>query len=181
MSNWFETLEGTLAKVWDRLSDGANTRTQVTLGTISPDNMPEVRTVVLRDADVQTQTLEIYTDLQSDKISSLRQTPMAALHLWDADLALQIRVQTDVTILSGDAVMDRWRAVPDHSKLSYGITPAPGQPIPDSTSYTKSPDPQVFAVLSCKATHIDAVYLGDIHRRASFSQDGDWVGKWLAP
>ena len=179
MSNWFETLDGTLAKVWERLVSGAGT--QVAFGTVSVEGTPEVRTVVLRCADVKTHTLEIYTDIQSDKITSLRTHPKAAIHLWDADLALQIRLHTDVTILTGDAVMDRWRAVPDHSKLSYGVTPAPGQPILESTAYTKAPDPNAFAVLSCKTTQIDAVYLGKIHRRAAFSRDGDWIGKWLAP
>ncbi len=181
MNNWWETLDGTQAQVWDRLTQGADKRAHVALGTVSIDGQPEVRTVVLRDVDPKTRSLELYTDLQSDKITSLRNNPKAAIHLWDADLALQIRVQADVTILTGDAVMDRWNAVPDHSKNSYGITPAPGQPIPESTAYTKKPDPAVFAVLSCQATHIDAVYLGDIHRRAAFSQVGDWTGKWLAP
>jgi pyridoxamine 5'-phosphate oxidase len=179
MSNWFETLDGTLAKVWERLVNGVGT--QVAFGTVSVAGMPEVRTVVLRSADLKTQTLEIYTDIKSDKITSLRKHPKAAIHLWDADLALQIRLQTEVTILTGDAVMDRWRAVPDHSKLSYGVTPAPGQPIAESTAYTKAPDANAFAVLSCETTHVDAVYLGKIHRRAAFSQDGDWAGMWLAP
>lgn len=179
MSEWFETLDGTHAKVWACLHDAAKGRAQVSFATVSPTGVPEVRVVVLRGADAP--IVEIYTDLQSDKISSLQATPKAAIVHWDADLALQIRLTTDVTILSGPEVMDRWRKVPDHSKLSYGVTPAPGQPIPDGTAYTKAPDPDVFAVLSCAVTHIDAVYLGDVHRRAAFSRDGDWQGMWLAP
>lgn len=181
MTNWFETLDGTQKMLWDRLAQGGADRAQVAFSTVNADSIPELRTIVMRDVDTAARTIEFYTDLQSDKITSLRANPKAAILMWDADLALQIRVQADVTILTGDDVMDRWHAVPDHSKISYGITPAPGQPIPDSTSYTKKPDPAVFAVLSCQATHIDAVYLGDVHRRAAFSQVGDWGGKWLAP
>lgn len=179
MSDWFETLDGTLAEAWLCLQDGAASRAQVAFATVSPDGRPEVRTVVMRDA--KQPVVEIYTDLQSDKIASLHANPAASIVLWDADRALQVRLTADVTILSGEVVMDRWKAVPDHSKISYGVTPAPGQDIPDGTAYTKTPDPSVFAVLSCKATHIDAVYLGETHRRAAFSQDGDWQGKWLAP
>jgi pyridoxine/pyridoxamine 5'-phosphate oxidase len=181
MSNWYQTLSGTQDKVWDRLAQGARNNALVAFGTVSVDGLPEVRTVVLRAVDVHAKTLEIYTDLQSDKITSLTANPKASISLWDADLALQIRLQTNVTILSGDEVMTRWQAVPDHSKISYGVTPAPGKTIPDSTAYTKKPDPNVFAVLSCQVTHIDAVYLGKTHRRASFSQISEWVGKWLAP
>ncbi|MBB5720597.1 pyridoxine/pyridoxamine 5'-phosphate oxidase [Loktanella ponticola] len=181
MNNWFETLNGTQDMVWDRLCTSADNNALVALGTISVDGLPEVRTVVLRHADRATRTLEIYTDLQSDKITSLRAHPNASILLWDDATSLQIRVQAKVAILSGPQVLDRWAAVPDHSKISYGITPAPGQIIPDSTAYTKTPNADVFAVLSCEATHIDAVYLGDIHRRAAFSQVGDWAGNWLAP
>ena len=179
MNDWFTTLDGTYAKVWDCLANGAASRAQVAFATVNPENAPEVRTVVMRAAKAP--TVEIYTDLQSDKITSLRGNPCASVLLWDAGLALQIRLTARVSILTGEAVMDRWHAVPDHSKLSYGITPAPGQPIADSTAYTKKSDPAVFAVLSCNVTHIDAVYLGETHRRAAFSQDGDWAGKWLAP
>ena len=179
MSEWFETLDGTLAKVWETLSTAAQARAQVAFATVDLTGAPEVRTVVMRDAKAP--VVEFYTDLQSDKIASLKANPKASILLWDPDLALQIRLTADVTIMSGDAVIDRWLAVPDHSKISYGITPPPGQPIPDSTAYTKKPDPKVFAVLSCEAIHVDAVHLGEIHRRAAFSQDGDWRGKWLAP
>lgn len=186
MSEWVTTLDGVLKRVWGRLAQAGNESAEITFATVSPDGLPEVRTVVLRDTDRESGLLEVYTDLQSDKIASLRATPHASMMLWDADLRLQIRVRCDVTILTGENVMDRWRAIPDHSKLSYGITPPPGQVIDDSKAYTKSPDPDVFAVLSCRVTAIDAVHLGRPHRRASFvhdagSSDGDWVANWLAP
>lgn len=181
MNDWFATLDGTYAQVWDRLCQGVDDRALVALGTVSAVGLPEVRSVVLRYADRTAHKLEIYTDLQSDKITSLHAHPDAAIHLWDPDLALQIRLQAKVAILQGPAVLGRWKAVPDHSKISYGVTPAPGQVIAHSTAYTKAPNADVFAVLSCQVLDIDAVYLGDIHRRAAFSHKSDWVGKWLAP
>ena len=50
----------------------------VSLATVSPTHQPEARTVVLRAADSTSAALEIYTDLQSDKIASLRATPKAS-------------------------------------------------------------------------------------------------------
>ena len=181
MSNWFETHDGIFQCVLDRLLQAADESALVAFATVSADTTPEVRTVVLRAADSDAQVLEIYTDLQSDKITSLRATPKASIVLWDEALKLQIRLQTEVAILSGGAVMDRWRDIPDHSKLSYGITPAPGHIIATSDDYVKAPDPSVFAVLSCRVSHIDAVHLGRPHRRAAFSRVSDWTGKWLAP
>jgi len=186
MNDWWDTLEGLRGQVWTQLAQAAQSRALISLGTTSPAGDPEVRTVVLRAADQQTGVLEIYTDLQSDKITSLQHRPRASILHWHDPDQLQIRATCDVTILTGQAVMDRWRAIPDHSKLSYGMTPPPGQTIPNGTAYTKVPDPDVFAVLSCTVTHIDAVYLGTPHRRAAFkradvSQGGDWAANWLAP
>lgn len=178
MSEWFENLEGIRAQVWTRLGV---VRSQIALGTISADGWPEVRTVVLRGADPVEQVIEVYTDIKSDKINSLRASPRAALHLWDADLALQIRVQADVKILTGDDVKAQWDTVPDHARQSYGVTPPPGQVIAQALDYRKTSLFDDFAVLSCTVQHIDAVHLGDVHRRAAFSRVGEWGGNWLVP
>lgn len=182
MSEWFETLDGLQERAWARLALAAMQSDVVSFATVSLDGAPELRTVVLRDATPG--VLEIYTDLESAKITSLRANPRASILLWDADLQLQIRAQCAVTILTGDAVADRWHAVPDHSRLSYGITPAPGAVIPDSTAYKKRPNQSVFAVLSCRVETLDLVHLGRPHRRARVargSQGGDWSANWLAP
>ena len=184
MNDWVEPLDSLLEACWAQLRAAADTNGLVSLATVSGAHDPEVRMVVLRAADPVTATLEIYTDLQSDKIASLRAIPRAALVHWDPDRKLQIRATCDVTILTGAKVRDRWQAVPDHSRLSYGMTPPPGQPIATSTAYVKKPDPAVFAVLSCRVSHIDAVHLGQPHRRAAFTRDtqaGDWHMRWLAP
>lgn len=185
MSEWFETLDGLHERVWARLAMGALQSDYVTFATVSTAGEPEARTVVLRNAAPDEGTVEVYTDLESAKVQSLRQTPRASLLIWDADLELQIRAQSVVTILTGEDVAARWDDVPDHSRFSYGITPAPGQVIPDSTAYKKEPDQSVFAVLSCRIDAFDIVHLGRPHRRASFtrgaSQGGDWSANWLAP
>lgn len=186
MNDWFTTIDGIATRVWGRLVQAANERALIGFATVSPTGDPEARTVVLRAADRDAGVLEVYTDLQSDKITSLRAHSQASVLLWDEDLKLQIRAKCTVTIQTGADVMDRWGDIPDHSRLSYGITPPPGQVIAHSKAYTKAPDPEVFAVLSCTVTHLDAVHLGRPHRRAAFTRDpasnkGEWTANWLAP
>lgn len=185
MSEWFETADGLFARVWDTLgrgvADAKHPARRPTFATMSPDGWPEARTVVLRAADRETAMLAVHTDLYSDKIKSLRQTPRAALHVWDAEQDLQIRVQAEVTIRSGDQTRALWDGIPDHAQQSYGVTPAPGVAIDDALAYVKEPDPATFAVLHCKVMHIDAVHLGTDHRRVSFSRIGHWQGQWLSP
>lgn len=183
MSEWFETLPGVYGAVWDCLTQGvrdvAHPARRPTFATVSSDGWPEARTVVLRGAGAG--DLEVYTDLYSDKIKSLQAVPRAALHVWDEGRDLQVRLQTEVTILTGDAVQGRWNGVPDHGRQSYGVTPAPGVPIAEALDYVKDPDPATFAVLRCRVIAIDAVYLGARHRRAAYLRSDDWAGQWLVP
>lgn len=185
MSEWFETHDGIHDRVWQCLgrgvADGKSPARLPTFATVSRTGWPEARTVVLRRADRSEALVEVHTDLHSDKIESLRHSPRAALHVWQKTLSLQIRLQCEVTIRSGAEVAEIWAGVPDPSRQSYGITPAPGTPIVDALDYVKEPDPATFAVLTCRIVLIDAVHLGDRHRRAAYSRNGDWVGQWLVP
>lgn len=85
---------GTLhAQIWERLVRGVHDRRAAarhpTLATVAPDGLPETRTVVLRAANATTACLDIYTDLRSAKVASLRANPRAVLHVWDSSAHLQ--------------------------------------------------------------------------------------------
>ena len=185
MSDWFETLDGLHTRLWQSLGRGVADRDHParhpTLATISPDGWPEARTVVLRGADPLTQTLTAHTDLHSSKVDSLRANPGAALHVWIPKDRLQLRLTCTVGLRHGAEVADIWAKVPDLSRQSYGITPAPGTPIGSALDYVKAPDPATFTVLDFKVVHIDMVHLGTNHRRARFRRDTDWAGEWLVP
>ena len=185
MSEWFETTEGTLARVWGTLgrgvADAKHPARRPTFATVSRDGWPEARTVVLRSADQSEGSVTVHTDLFSDKIESLKAGSRAALHIWDPKQDLQIRLQAEVTIKSGEVTRALWDKIPDHARQSYGVTPPPGTPIEDALAYVKEPDPATFAVLHCSVMTIDAVHLGTDHRRVNFSRLSQWRGQWLSP
>ncbi|WP_394151783.1 pyridoxamine 5'-phosphate oxidase family protein [Loktanella salsilacus] len=185
MSEWFETLPGLYDEVWNQLAQGAARKDvaaqQPTLSTISPDGWPESRTVVLRSADRSRSRLDAFTDVKSDKMASLASHPRAALHFWDAERALQVRIQATVAVCTGSSVADDWHALPDAARLSYGITPPPGQALSDALDYVKTPDQSRFCVLQLTVVHIDAVHLGKDHRRAIFTAANGWTGMWVSP
>lgn len=185
MTDWFETLPGLQTRLWQNLSRGLADRLHParhpTLATISPDGWPEARTVVLRGADQAAGTLTAHTDLHSAKIDSLRTTPRAALHVWIQKDRLQLRLTCTVALRHGPEVAVEWARVPDLSRQSYGITPAPGTPINGALDYVKAPNVMTFTVLDFTVVHIDAVHLGQVHRRARFQREDDWQGQWLVP
>ena len=181
MSEWFTSLAGLHRQVWHLLTHRDGPALTPVLATVGPDGWPEARMVVLRAADPIAASVDVHTDLYSAKITSLRALPRAALQFWLPEQQMQIRLTCAVAIMSGPDVTGIWAKVPDPSRQSYGITPAPGTPIADALDYVKSPDPATFAVLHCAVRHIDAVHLGTVHRRAAFARDTDWRGEWLAP
>ncbi|KAF0173598.1 MAG: Pyridoxamine 5'-phosphate oxidase family protein [Rhodobacteraceae bacterium] len=182
---WATGLETLHAQVWARLVRGVKDRHAPArhpgFATVSPTGWPEVRTVVLRAADVMAGTLDIHTDLRSDKVLALQHNPRAALHVWDAQAHLQTRIEVTVTVLTGAQVAEIWAKVPDPSRQSYGTDPAPGLPIASALAYDKRPNAASFAVLRCTIEAMDILHLGQDHRRARFERADGWAGQWLAP
>lgn len=187
---WANGLDTLRAQVWARLVRGVGDRhapaRHPAFATVAPDGTPEVRTVVLRAADPVAGTLDVHTDLRSAKVAALRETPRAALHVWDGTAHLQMRLTASVEVLTGAAAAAAWRRVPETSQAAYGTVPAPGTPLAASLDYRKSPDPTAFAVLRCTVLVIDALHLGPDHRRARFDRTEGWNGQcwngqWIAP
>ena len=182
---WAATLQDLHAQVWTRLKRGLNGRRAATrhptLATVSADGRPQARTVVLRGADAASATLEVHTDVHSHTIAELRATPFAALHIWDPGAHLQLRLEADATILTGEALRPLWDRVPPASRVSYGTQPAPGTPIDEALAYVKEPDFAAFAVISLRLLRIEAMHLGPLHRRALFDRADGWQGVWLSP
>ncbi len=182
---WASRLESLHAEVWTRLIRGVHDRRAAarhpTLATVALDGSPQARTVVLRAADRASATLRVYTDAQSAKMDELQAHPHAALHVWDSGAHLQIRLAARVSVRTGDEVAGLWAQLPEAARLSFGCTPASGQPIPDALAYRKVPDPAVFAVLELRLQAMDIVHLGPQHRRARYARADGWAGVWCAP
>ena len=185
LHGWADQLDTLLAQVWSRLVRGVGDRhapaRHPTFATVSAAGWPEQRTVVLRAVDVAAGSLDIHTDLRSDKVAALRHVPRAALHIWDPAAHLQTRLAVDVTILTGAEVVAVWAKVPEASRLSYGAEPSPGQAIEGPLAYQTHADPDRFAVLRCRVVAIDALHLGPQHRRGRFGAADGWAGQWLTP
>lgn len=178
-------LRAFMDEAWRHLSrgvaDGRAPARYPTFATVSSEGRPEARTVALRLADREKSVVEVHTDTETAKIKALQRTPYAALHVWVPRARLQIRLNTQVEILTGGAVEPQWNRVPLASRVSYGTVPAPSVPIPDVYAYDKPAARDRFAVLQCYVTEIDLVHLGDKHRRAIYHLKEQWTGTWVAP
>jgi hypothetical protein len=170
---------------WQHLSRGVADRRaparHPTFATVSPEGLPEARTVVLRHASRALAFVDVHTDRRTPKVDALKAVPHAALHVWLPRAQMQMRLLTDVEILTGSEIDAVWERVPDGSRVSYGTQPVPGTPIPEGGAYEVNPDRACFAVLRCHLQRIELLRLGDAHRRALYRREDGWSGQWIAP
>lgn len=183
---WAATLDGHLDQAWGRLRRGVADRRaparHPVFATVGIDGAPEARTVALRSADRAAGRVEVHTDTRSAKVAQLKADPRAALHVWEPRALLQIRLRLTVRVLEGAEVLATWDEVPQTSRPSYGVTPAPGTPIAGPHDYDRRPDAARFAVLEGMVDEIETVHLGEpAHTRALFRRADGWRGRWLAP
>ncbi|WP_371056578.1 pyridoxamine 5'-phosphate oxidase family protein [Rhodosalinus sp. K401] len=186
MNEWFETLEGLRARVWQRLGRGVADRRaparHPTLATLGTDCAPEARTVVLRGASEAAGSVTIYTDAASAKVAELAREPRAALHVWEPKDRLQIRLALTVELRTGASLDALWERLSPEARRAYGGRPEPGRPIGDPVAdYEETRERARFAVLDGRVERIEALHLGDWHRRADFSRADGFAGAWIAP
>ena len=185
MTNEFDNLKVMHEYAWSLIIRGTvdkkSPALHPTFGTAGLKGMPELRTVVLRQANQIAATLEVHTDLKSKKVEELRLSPKVGLHIWFPKNKLQIRLKAVSEIKTGETLRKKWDKVPYNSRISYGTRPAPGTSISTSFSYEKPANFERFCVIEVKIEEMDLTPLGTRHTRALFTRESKWSGNWLAP
>lgn len=184
MTDDFQTLPGFLDALWQRLELGLSDRERsaatLALATARPGGGASVRTVILRDCDRAAAALTIYTHAASRKIAELKADPSAELMIWDAHASFQARLTTRVVI--ADATPRLWESLSSGARLNYARDPIPGETLASPDASRPTPDPSLMRVLTARIDGIDLLHLGATrHRRAVYSRQDDFCGRWIAP
>lgn len=152
------------------------------LATVGSDAAVQARTVVLRKVNEQEQTLEIYTDSRSLKVTQLQDQSQAILVFWSTRLNWQLRVRVQVTVLTtGPYVEALWKNVQHTaSSADYLTLSAPGTALDNTEAQSEHHrDKNFFCVLRMHIVEIDWLELSrQGHRRARLTQS-EW--EWLVP
>lgn len=151
------------------------------------------RTVVLRKANASSRLLRFYTDLRSAKIQPLLKNNVFSWLFYDQRKQIQIRLQSEATLLEGAEADEIWTQVNPHTIKDYAAIAAPGTivPAPNSSFSTENKEllvakaRQNFGVVDCIVSELEFLQLHrDGHRRAIFHWDkrtDQWEGNWLEP
>lgn len=178
-----DDLEALAARIWDELQAatlqrGHGWRT-ATLATVTPEGLPDARTIVLREADRGAAALVFYTDERSPKVAQMQAQPRGVIVVWSAALGWQLRLQVQLGVASsGLAVSSRWATLKMTPAAQDYLSPLPpGSRLGLANPIARSSRAH-FAVVTATVTEIDWLQLSaNGHRRARFA--GDQPGCWL--
>lgn len=187
MTNILETVslppENLVTRVWQELIRATKDRHHhwktPALASMASDGSPQVRTIVLRQANQDSWTLDAFTDLRSAKCEELSHCHKAQLVFWSDRLRWQLRVSVNASVhRDGDLVEQAWARV-GQSKASkdYLSVQAPGSeikhsPITEALSLN-SPNHHHLGLLRFHVTSMDWLALGsEAHCRAHIDPNG---------
>lgn len=186
-----QTLDDVLADAFRRLSRGVADRRSAfrspALATVGLDGRPHVRTVVLRGFDAAARLLTVHSDLRAAKIAALQANPSVALHVWDDNAQIQVRVDGTAAISTSDELSRAdWARLHEGSRAAYRAQPVPATPVESPTDIPRVDEASAFAqfaVLRVSIDRIEWLHLSrDGQRRASFTWRGDGLEqRWLVP
>ena len=188
----YDNLEDTLVYAWSLLARGVKDRKSAfhtpTVATIGIDDIPHLRTVVLRGCDVEQQRLRFHTDKRSAKVLEMSAKPDAAIHCYDAGLKIQLRLGVELKLIDGTGFDEAWTATRPMSRECYQVTTAPGTPIEDPYEAifdaSTTQDGEInFAPVAAEVKTMEWLYLAAKgHRRAYFDLTQTPVKMdWLVP
>jgi pyridoxamine 5'-phosphate oxidase len=186
MNIHFQTPQDIRHQIWVELGRASQDRHHAwrtpVLATVAADGLANARTVVLRDVDAATDTLQIYTDARSAKVSELVNQPNALFVFWSKRLNWQLRVRVHMTVQATGPHVD---AVLQHVKQSaaagdYLGLAAPGTSMSSVTGTSSVTSKEHhLVVLIAQVLEMDWLELARTgHRRAKLMTDA-W--EWLTP
>ena len=195
-------LEEIAALAWRLMAHGAQDRQHgfhtPVLGTLGAEGTPQLRTVVLREANLDRLSLRAHCDRRSRKAAEILREPRVSLLFYDRNEKTQLRIAARASLHSGDDVARAaWKGTSLFGRRCYLQDPGPSAEVSRPTSGlpdelqqsepTRSESEagfRHFAVILARVTELDWLYLRhEGHRRARFTWDaeGRRKGCWLAP
>ncbi len=170
----------------------------VALSNISEDNLPEVRTLALRDFIYDEKLVIFHTDLRSPKIKAIEKNGNVSLLFYDKDSRIQLRFKAKASIYSKDKISEkRWENTKRYCKKTYmNILPQSSESSINTDSKPKNLDSrditdeeinfayENFAVISCKFYEVEFLHINHkqhVRAKITFDKNGKNNFCWLIP
>ena len=162
----------------------------VNLATRDSQGLPQVRTVVLREAIPAEQRVSFHTDARSMKLMEITQHCGVALHFHSRRHGIQMRMAGCAKLGSDEQHQHAWHSLHAGAKVTYVQRDIPGVKISDPKRCLPNAEPTTedgysnFALVNVSIASIDWLELKRCgHRRAvlMYQSNGEHTATWLAP
>ena len=180
------------SQIWEQIQEELTMAAQdpghpfryATLATIGLEQVPRLRTVVLRAFDPQTFRLTFYTDSRSKKMLHIKENNKVSLLMYRGDELLQLRLEGLAVREREEQVLRKhWQSVEGPAQKDYTTHRAPGTEIrnPDLVEYLDDED--YFSVVHIHPFKVEYLRLKrPNHIRVQFSKEKkDWRSDFLVP
>lgn len=154
-----------------------------TLGTVSVDATPRLRTVVLREVDNNLK-MRIYTDRRSVKVSHIARNNKVSLLFYHPDKLQQLSIQAlGKIVIDPITIAALWKNLPEKSRKDYTTCKSPGDPIKNPKEIDYLNDQNYFSVVDLFPERIEFLKLKrPNHIRVSYRpENGIWKSAFLVP
>lgn len=181
------------AHVWQLLLESKKSyRSPFHAGVVATvqEQLPQLRTVILRKVDVAARKLSFHTDIRSPKIEQLKMQPAVSWLFYETDLRMQLRMQATATVhYNNQQANDGWEQSRLASRLTYTTSSASGAVLPSPELIDlnrKEVEPELieiawknFCVVETTVHKMDWVFLNkEGNRRALFDYNNNnyqWI------
>ncbi len=186
----FDQLDELRAHIFDYLEAAVRDRDNAMTTPVFATDGPGVRTVALRQFNLEERALLFHTDLRSKKVEQIEDNPRAIWLAWDKSLSQQFRLAGHTTVHADDEVADAlWESEPDEDLEFYYKTSPPGARAEKPTSgiNTKAMSEEVartnFAAVRTVVDEIVWLHIPPTGEyQARFEWDGEeFEGHWVVP
>ena len=198
--DYYNDLDKIYSKIWNLLNLGLQNRNaqfHIPIFICGNNNKSDGRIVVLRGVDKKEKKNMVHSDIRSNKVKILRDSPKGTLLFYDKSEKIQLRISVDIKVnYQNNVTKKSWKKTAHMSRQCYLGDKAPGTVIDYPTSgLTEDTDNLKYTIEESEAGYknfcvietfiksIEWLYLAAKgHRRAHFSiKNNSLEKKWLIP
>lgn len=196
----YTNLASLIDHVWHQICDGVDhpghPYHSPTFGSTGPEG-PNLRTVILRQADAAQRTLLFHSDCRAPKIKEIEQDARVFWHFWHPEQREQLRLRGVATLHVEDEIATQlWQSSSPQSLTLYTKSQAPGTPVitPQSglpphiqsgpvSQEDVSAGRRYFVAVQTVIHEVDVLHLRkDGNYRASFKWNNEeMMSTWIIP
>jgi pyridoxamine 5'-phosphate oxidase len=189
LSGVWKTIEGELKKA---VNDRNHAFKLPVISTIN-GNQPNLRTVVLRNAETEPLTLTFYTDSRSQKVEELKSNRNLTWLFWDAETQTQVKVVSQAKMEQGTRRnQEIWESMHIGSRAAYLTRSAPstaqtmssnGLPL-DFFEKELEQNNEYFTIVDCIVSEVEWLQLSrgnNLRARFSIDKEKEMIATWLVP